>query len=148
MLVAESQTAGRGRLGRSFHSPVGTGLYMSILLRPTFSAERALFITTAAAVAVCRAIEQETGLKPQIKWVNDIYLHEKKICGILTESSINFETKGLKWAVLGIGLNLSEPEGGFPEEIRSVAGALFAESCARVSPQRFWIISSRSIRKT
>ena len=130
VLVAESQTAGRGRLGRSFHSPVGTGLYMSILLRPTFSAERALFITTAAAVAVCRAIEQETGLKPQIKWVNDIYLHEKKICGILTESSINFETKGLKWAVLGIGLNLSEPEGGFPEEIRSVAGALFAESCS------------------
>lgn len=129
VLIAESQTAGRGRLGRSFHSPVGTGLYMSILLRPAFPAERALFITTAAAVAVCRAIEEQTGFHPQIKWVNDIYLNEKKICGILTEASVNFETKGLKWAVLGIGLNLSEPEGGFPEEIHNIAGSLFAESC-------------------
>lgn len=129
VMIAESQTAGKGRLGRRFHSPVGTGLYFSILLRPACSAERSLFITTAAAVAVCRAIETLTNETPKIKWVNDIYLNEKKICGILTEASINFETKGLNWAVLGIGINLAEPEGGFPEEIRSIAGSLFGEKC-------------------
>ena len=129
VLIAQSQTAGRGRLGRSFHSPVGTGLYFSVLLRPTCSAERSLFITTSAAVAVCRAIENLTDKKPLIKWVNDIYLDEKKICGILTEASIDFETKGLKWAVLGIGINLAEPDGGFPEDIRNIAGSLFTEKC-------------------
>ena len=130
VLIAESQTAGKGRLGRSFHSPVGTGLYFSILLRPACSAERSLFVTTAAAVAVCRAIEQITDKRPLIKWVNDIYLHEKKICGILTEASIDFASGGLKWAVLGIGVNLAEPEGGFPEDIRNIAGSLFDGVCS------------------
>ena len=129
VLIAQAQTAGKGRLGRSFHSPVGTGLYFSLLLRPSCSAERALFITTAAAVAVCKAIEEITDKKPLIKWVNDLYLNEKKICGILTEASVNFETKGLNWAVLGIGVNLAEPEGGFPEEIRNIAGSLFEDVC-------------------
>ena len=129
VLIAEEQTAGRGRLGRTFHSPLGTGLYFSILLRPTISAERSLFITTAAAVAVCRAIEDLTEEKPMIKWVNDIYLNEKKICGILTEGSANFETGGLKWAVLGIGINLAPPKGGFPEEIKNIAGSLYSEPC-------------------
>lgn len=129
VLLAESQTAGKGRLGRSFHSPVGTGIYFSILLRPSCAAERSLFITTAAAVAVCQAIESITGLNPQIKWVNDVYLGGKKICGILTEASINFENGGLNWAVLGIGVNLAVPEGGFPEEIRSVAGSIFGGAC-------------------
>lgn len=129
VLIAQAQTAGRGRLGRSFHSPIGTGLYFSILLRPDCSAERSLFITTSAAVAVCKAIEKLTDQKPLIKWVNDLYLHEKKICGILTEASVNYETKGLNWAVLGIGINLAEPEGGFPEDIRSIAGSLFREKC-------------------
>ena len=128
-LIAHAQTAGRGRLGRTFHSPIGTGLYLSILLRPKCAAERSLFITTAAAVAVCKAIEKLTDEKPQIKWVNDIYLHETKICGILTEASVDFSTGGLNWAVLGIGLNMTEPEGGFPEEIRNIAGALFPAPC-------------------
>ena len=131
VLIAQAQTAGKGRLGRSFHSPIGTGLYFSILLRPTCSAERSLFITTAAAVAVCQAMESLTDKKPLIKWVNDIYLDEKKICGILTEASINYETKGLNWAVLGIGINLAEPEGGFPEDIRNIAGSLFSAPCPK-----------------
>ena len=122
VLIAESQTAGKGRLGRHFTSPPGTGIYFSLLLRPHCTAEKSLFITTTAAVAVCEAIEQVTGLNPQIKWVNDVYLNEKKVCGILTEASVDFENGGLNWAVLGIGINIAVPEEGFPEEIRSIAG--------------------------
>ena len=125
VLIAESQTAGKGRLGRHFTSPPGTGIYFSLLLRPHCTAEKSLFITTTAAVAVCEAIEQVTGLNPQIKWVNDVYLNEKKVCGILTEASVDFENGGLNWAVLGIGINIAVPEEGFPEEIRSIAGAIF-----------------------
>ena len=121
VLIAESQTAGKGRLGRHFTSPPGTGIYFSLLLRPHCTAEKSLFITTTAAVAVCEAIEQVTGLNPQIKWVNDVYLNEKKVCGILTEASVDFENGGLNWAVLGIGINIAVPEDGFPEEIRSIS---------------------------
>lgn len=129
VLIAESQTAGKGRLGRHFTSPPGTGIYFSLLLRPRCTAEKSLFITTTAAVAVCEAIEQVTGLNPQIKWVNDVYLNEKKVCGILTEASVDFENGGLNWAVLGIGINIAVPEEGFPEEIRSIAGAIFDGPC-------------------
>ena len=125
VLIAKEQSAGKGRLGRSFFSPRGTGLYMSILLRPKFSAEESLSITTAAAVAVAGAVEEVTGRPAKIKWVNDVYLDGYKICGILTEASADFETGGLHYAVLGIGVNLQAPEGGFSEEIREIAGALF-----------------------
>ena len=128
VLIAERQTAGKGRLGRSFASPRGTGLYMSILLRPRFSAEESLSITTAAAVAVAEAVERVTGRRAMIKWVNDVYLNGYKICGILTEASIDFETNGLLYAVLGIGVNLQEPEGGFPGELKEIAGAVYQET--------------------
>lgn len=128
VLIARQQSAGKGRLGRSFYSPKGTGLYMSILLRPKCSAEESLFITTAAAVAVAGAVEEVTGRAAKIKWVNDVYLDGYKVCGILTEASIDFETRGLHYAVLGIGVNLQEPEGGFSEELRDVAGALFQKA--------------------
>lgn len=128
VLIAERQTAGKGRLGRSFASPRGTGLYMSILLRPRFSAEESLSITTAAAVAVAEAVERVTGRRAMIKWVNDVYLNGYKICGILTEASIDFETNGLHYAVLGIGVNLQEPEGGFPGELKEIAGAVYREA--------------------
>lgn len=129
VLIAESQTAGKGRLGRRFESPPGTGIYFSFLLRPSCTAEQSLFITTASAVAVCQAIEEITGLEPKIKWVNDVYLNDRKICGILTEAAIDFESGGLYWAIPGIGINIAQPEGGFPEEIRDVAGALFDGPC-------------------
>lgn len=125
VLIAKQQSAGKGRMGRSFFSPKGTGIYMSILLRPKFSAEESLSITTAAAVAVAKAVEELTGRKTMIKWVNDVYLDGYKICGILTEASLDFETRGLNYAVLGIGVNLQEPEGGFSEELKAVAGALY-----------------------
>lgn len=119
VLIAKTQTNGRGRLGRSFYSPDDTGLYMSILLRPLFSAEKALYITTAAAAAVSEAIDAVTGRSSEIKWVNDIYLDGKKVCGILTEASIDFESGGLQYAVLGIGVNVSTK--GFPEELKNIA---------------------------
>ncbi len=126
-VIAEQQSAGKGRLGRSFYSPRGTGLYMSILLRPKFSAEESLSITTAAAVAVAGAVEAVTGKRAMIKWVNDVYLDGYKICGILTEASIDFETKGLHYAVLGIGVNVKEPEGGFTGELKDIVGALYRQ---------------------
>ncbi len=126
VLIAEQQTGGRGRLGRSFLSPAGTGLYMSILLRPKFSAEESLSITTAAAVAAAGAIEAITGREAGIKWVNDVYQNGYKVCGILTEASVDFENGGLRYAVLGIGVNIQEPEGGFPESLRDIAGALYS----------------------
>ena len=127
VLAAKRQTAGKGRLGRSFYSPEGTGLYMSIILRPKMNAQDALFVTAAAAVAVCRAIEEccPDGETPMIKWVNDICVGGKKVCGILTEAAVDFESGGLEYAVLGMGVNISEPDGGFPEDVRGVAGSLF-----------------------
>lgn len=124
-VVAGSQTAGRGRLGRSFWSPDGTGLYMSVFLRPNLPAAETTFITTAAAVAVCRAIEELAGIKAGIKWVNDIFVNGKKVCGILTEASLDMESGTVGHAVLGIGINVTEPEGGFPEELKEIAGAVF-----------------------
>lgn len=124
VIISGSQTAGRGRIGRSFYSPSDTGIYLSVLLRPSLPASEAVRITTAAAVAACRAIEECTEAVPKIKWVNDVFVDGKKVCGILTEGSLNMETGGLDWAVMGIGLNVYKPEGGFPEEIRQVAGAI------------------------
>ena len=103
VLIAHQQTQGKGRLGRAFFSPKGTGLYLSVLLRPRFSAEEALSITTAAAVAVAQAIDAVTGEYPQIKWVNDVYLRGRKVCGILTEAAVDFESSGLHYAILEIG---------------------------------------------
>lgn len=122
-LIARKQSAGKGRLGRSFFSPCGTGVYFSILLKPKLKAEQSVMITAAAAVAATRALEKIGASAPVIKWVNDIYVDNKKTCGILTEGVINTETKCLEFAVLGVGVNLTEPEGGFPEDIKSIAGA-------------------------
>ena len=126
VLIANKQVMGRGRRGHTFFSP-SSGLYMSILLRPTISASDSLLITTAAAVAVSRAIEKVSDKKCEIKWVNDIYSEGRKLCGILTEASIDFEGGTLDYAVLGIGVNLSDPQGDFPKEIENIAGSLFGK---------------------
>ncbi len=123
--IAGCQTQGRGRRGRSFFSPDGTGLYMSILLRPSaLSADQAMRFTTIAAVATAEAIEAVSGRSASIKWVNDIYVGGRKVCGILTEASFNPEDGTLDYAVVGIGINVYEPVGGFPDEIRERAGAI------------------------
>lgn len=124
--VAGMQTAGKGRLGRKFYSPSDTGLYLSILLRPEMTAADALRITTAAAVAVADAAAEVSGRRADIKWVNDVYMDGRKICGILTEAAFSLENGGLDYAVCGIGINAYEPAGGFPEEIRDIAGAVLS----------------------
>lgn len=125
VLIARAQTAGRGRMGRSFYSPAGTGLYLSVLLRPGLAAADASLLTTAAAVAGCRAIEAVTAKRPAIKWVNDLLLNGKKIAGILAEGVWG------AYAVLGVGVNLCTPAGGFPPELEPIAGALYGEGPVR-----------------
>ncbi len=127
VLVAGEQTAGRGRMGRSFFSPSDSGVYMSLLLKPKIKPEDAVQITTAAAVSVCRALETLGVKAPKIKWVNDVYIGNKKVCGILTESSYNSEKGLLDFSVLGMGINIYESKEGFPEEIKDIAGAVFSE---------------------
>ena len=104
VLVCGEQTGGKGRLGRSFFSPSDSGLYISILLRPDMPAADSVRITTAAAAAVAKAIEDCTESSPRIKWVNDIYVNGKKVCGILTEAAFSLENGGLDYAVAGIGI--------------------------------------------
>ena len=128
LVIANAQTAGKGRSGREFYSPEGTGIYLSLLLRPEqLTGGASVGITTMAAAAMCQALEKAAGVRPGIKWVNDIFLEGKKVCGILTEGSFSMETGMLQYAVLGVGINVYAPEGGFPEELKSVAGAVFPE---------------------
>lgn len=126
VIIANRQSAGRGRLGRSFFSPEEQGIYMSVLLRPEIELERSVLITSMAAVVVARAIERVSGLRTQIKWVNDVYINQKKVCGILTEAGIHPETGNLDYAVLGIGVNVGKME--FPEELQSIATSVCNES--------------------
>ena len=124
LVIALSQTGGRGRMGRSFYSPNGTGIYFSLLLHPKFSAEKSLFLTVMAAVSVAEAVMKYNKNDVKIKWVNDIYIDGKKVCGILTEGAINSD-KMLDYAVVGIGINVIAPENGFPEDIKNIATAIF-----------------------
>ena len=125
VLIAEEQTLGRGRMGKKFYSPTGTGIYLSILLRPSIPAGEALFLTTSAAVATSKAIEDVSDKKTGIKWVNDVYIAGIKVCGILTEAAFNLETGKLDYAIVGIGINICFPEGGFPSDINDIATAVF-----------------------
>ena len=121
--AAQRQTAGKGRQGRSFFSPQN-GLYLSILFRPQMA--DALALTTMAAVAAAEAVEQCCGETVQIKWVNDLLLHGRKICGILAEAQ--FSDKPVPdYVIVGIGINLTAPQGGFPPELAGIAGAVFRE---------------------
>ena len=123
VLIADHQTGGRGRLGRSFHSPAGTGIYMSVILRPNCLPTELMHLTCAAAVAVCDAVEHTLTVRPGIKWTNDLVCGGRKIAGILTE--LGFTPAGLvDYAIVGIGINCCQEEGDFPEEIRSIAGSL------------------------
>jgi len=129
IVIADCQTAGKGRYGRSFFSPPGHGIYMSFVLRPLQRhwVGSPTLVTTYAAVSVCEAIEATTDKMPQIKWVNDIFLDGKKICGILTEAVTDIESGKMQWIVVGIGINFITPNAGFPEEIKNIAGSIFSE---------------------
>ena len=123
LVIALSQTGGRGRMGRSFYSPNGTGIYFSMLLHPKFSAEKSLLLTVMAAVSVAEAVMKYNKNDVKIKWVNDIYIDGKKVCGILTEGAIN-KDKMLDYAVVGIGINVIAPVNGFPDDIKDIATAI------------------------
>lgn len=146
IIIACEQTDGRGRYGRQFFSPVDSGVYLSLLLRPTaYSPQQATCLTAAAAAAMCQAIEAVTGQQPGIKWVNDIFLRGKKVCGILTEAAVGLETGALDYMVLGAGVNLYPPVKGFPEEIQPIAGSVLERSCPEAKNRlvgeflnRFW----------
>lgn len=125
LIIAKKQTAGHGRYERTFYSPENSGIYMSLLLKSPIPAEKSILITTAAAVAVAKTCEKLSGKKALIKWVNDIYINERKVCGILTEGALSNDNKNLKFAVLGIGINAYTPEKDFDEEIKDIAGSVF-----------------------
>ena len=124
-VIARSQTAGRGRRGREFYSPADTGLYMSVILKPQGTIHDSLLITTAAAVAVYRAVAQLCGIQLDIKWVNDLFYKGKKVCGILTEAVTDFESGNIEFVVVGMGLNLYLDQENLPGELRNIAGALY-----------------------
>ena len=131
VLFAEHQSAGRGRFSRSFYSPRGAGLYFSLIFCPSIPAmtEREVpssaLYTAISATVICRCLKA-LGFAPQIKWVNDIYLNGKKICGILSEGIIDMETSSVQAVIIGIGLNVKESN--FPPELKNKAGALFSEA--------------------
>ncbi len=122
-LIALSQTAGKGRLGRSFFSPFDTGLYMSLRICKSFEQNELMLITPAAAVAACKALEENGCSEVQIKWVNDLILKGRKICGILTET-VHSPDFG-PCVIVGVGINIYPPDEGFPDDLSCIAGYAF-----------------------
>lgn len=132
VILAREQTLGRGRRGRSWHSPAGDSIYMSLLLRPVFAPDRASMLTLLAALAVSRAVEDVCGLSAMIKWPNDLLVQERKICGILTEMGLG--QKGIDYVIIGIGVNVDQKE--FPDEIRDRATSLQVHCPSPVDRER------------
>ena len=132
VFLAKEQTAGKGRLGRRFFSPK-SGIYLSVIFQPQNPLSEPGLVTTAAAVAVCRAIEETARIKTSIKWVNDVFFHQKKVCGILCEAITDMESGQISSIITGIGINFIHPENGYPEELKDIAGALFSTqvTCTR-----------------
>lgn len=132
VICAKSQEAGRGRRGKSFFSPPGSGIYFSVILEPRQSVGDSLRITTSAAVAVYRAVREWCGTELDMKWVNDLYRNGKKVCGILTEAVTDFESGQISHAIVGIGINLYIDEAGLPPELAPIVGGIFdnARGCA------------------
>lgn len=139
IVVANEQMKGKGRKGRDFYSPKNSGLYLSVLLYPDKTVQESLELTAKAAVAVCRAVEKCCKISLKIKWVNDLYLKEKKVCGILTEAVTDLETGDIEFVVIGIGLNLKSPKEGFPGELQQKAGAILS---AGETVDRNWLAAT------
>jgi BirA family biotin operon repressor/biotin-[acetyl-CoA-carboxylase] ligase len=135
IVVAEGQTAGRGRLGRSWHAPPGMNLYCSILLRPPLPPAAVPQIALVAGTAVAAAIAEETGVRPAIKWPNDVLLGGRKVAGILTE--MDSEVERVHHVIAGIGVNLNAPRASFPPELRPKASSLLAATGRRVDRAAF-----------
>lgn len=125
VVVADRQTAGKGRMGRSFASPSGSGIYLSIVADPEADMSKGILITTAAAVATARAVKNVTGIDVDIKWVNDLYKGPKKLCGILCEAVTDIETGGIESVVIGIGINFKAQRDAYPPEVLERMGFLY-----------------------
>lgn len=128
VVVVKSQTSGKGRMGRSFISSSENGLYFTMILRPKLLASESLNLTVLGAVALSEAIEKTSGVQTQIKWVNDIYINGKKCAGILSEAQLNFESGMLDYLVIGMGINITPPDGGFDDEISNIATSIYKNS--------------------
>lgn len=135
VVIADTQTGGRGRLGRRWESPPGVNLYCSVIIRPPIPPLHAPQLTFLSAVAVSRAIEATTRLRPRIKWPNDVLVNDRKVAGLLNE--MNAETDTIHCVVLGIGVNLNMERSQFPDGLRQPASSLFLESGAAVDRREF-----------
>lgn len=131
LVLAHSQTSGRGRIGRSFFSPLGSGIYATLILRPNVPLQDITLITEMASLGILNAIERVCSLKAQIKWVNDIFINGKKVCGILTEANINPELKNADYIILGFGINVKAAT--FPKDLEGIATSLENECAFAVS---------------
>lgn len=127
VVISEEQTAGRGRYDRPFYSPEKSGIYFTIGFKANDVADNVGLITTAAAVAVSQAINELYDITPQIKWVNDLFINGKKICGILTEGVYSMETGQIEELFVGIGINIGEPKTAFPDELQHIAGSIIGK---------------------
>jgi len=154
VIIAESQSKGRGRLGRAFYSPQKSGIYLSAIYSPKEAITDPAKITVFSAVAICRALKKLYGIQAEIKWINDIFYKNKKIGGILTEGFSNFESQVIESAIIGIGINIEENAAAFPEEVQQVAGAIFSaenenhisrcELAAEISAQLYMIMKENA----
>ena len=146
LVVAEKQTKGRGRLGRSWHSPQDTGLYFSLILRPRISLVKMPAMSLVAALSICGAIEKMTGLKPRIKWPNDCLINGKKVAGILVD--ISAELGRVVYAILGIGININADPKDFPSALRKKATSLAIECSGTLRRIDFFKILLAEIEKS
>lgn len=131
IIIANEQTKGRGRMGRDFFSPASTGVYMSFVLFPDRHVSEMGTLTTKVCVAICRVIEAVKDCKAEIKWVNDIYVDKRKVCGILTEAVTDFESGTVEAVVIGIGLNVNTDMSNFPEDLSMTAGSINPSGVSR-----------------
>ncbi len=136
LVVADTQTNGKGRMGRTFISPAGTGIYMSMILRPKTSIETTQLITACVAVAISKAIDTVCNTNTKIKWVNDVFLNDKKLSGTLTEGAINFETNTFDYAIVGCGINVRSIKHLLSEDLSNVATSIEDETSLKVSRSR------------
>ena len=134
VLIAGAQSAGRGRLGRSFSSPAGMGVYLSVILRPGCKPEELMHLTCAAGLAACDGVNRAAGILPEIKWANDLVFEGRKLGGILTELGIDSASGTVEYGIIGIGINCNQAPQDFPEEISGIATSLKMITGASCSP--------------
>ena len=142
VVLSGHQTGGRGRMGRTFHSPAGKGIYLSVILRPQCKPEELMHLTCAVGVAMCEAVASVSGIRPSIKWINDLILDNKKLGGILTELSLNGDGT-VNYAVVGIGINCSHKREDFPKELQDLAISLEMYGQKPISQ---WELAAKMVR--